>query len=105
IPYKVTYDKISQQFTNVNGLIVQCSLTYPHLAFKHMPEEWIIKDMINRIYYITDGEIGYDKCSNEHFCVLKSQLATEIKKLATENKNVDLRILTVENKNYNFRNV
>jgi hypothetical protein len=102
IPYITKKEKINQIFNMVKNKINNNCLTFPHLAFSQIPDEWISNTEITHIFYITDGQIGYKDISYIVLDSLKAKFKFEIEKLFKNFNNIKLHILTVESVSYNF---
>jgi len=100
--HAIEKNKISQPFYLVKNKIDSNCLTFPHLAFKFIPESWINNVEPTHIYFITDGNIGYVSCDQYVKNDLKNELKKEIEKLTKTNNNVHLHIITIENNNIDF---
>lgn len=96
IPFVVEKQKINQTFTYVQPNIAGNCLTFPHLAFSAIPDNWIDNKDVTKIYFITDGQIGYQSASNYELMDLKNKLSDSIKKIFMKFNNVQLNIITVE---------
>lgn len=102
LPFIVEKDKLDQTFTFVQKNITENCLTFPHVAFDNISEEWISKTDITKIYFITDGEMGYGNITPLEKRSLESALSDSIKRLFKLYSNVQLTIITVEPKNMDF---
>ena len=105
IPYVVDCVKINQLITGLIEPKIQCTcLTYPHLAFEELIKspEWFDQTKLTHIYFVTDGQIGYQQCSSFDLANLKNKLMTSIVNLFEKYANVFLHILTIESTNHDF---
>lgn len=96
IPFVVNRDAINGTFRHVQQNITDNCLTMPHLAFDNIPAEWINDKDLTKIYYITDGQIGYNMITPSDLRDLKAQLSTSIRRLFEKHNNIQLNIITVE---------
>lgn len=103
--YVIKKDKIRQPFLFIGSKITGSCLTFPHLAFNAIPQEWIHGVEPDHIFFITDGQIGYNNCSYSRLLSLKQQFSSSVRNVFKKYNNVHLHILTVENKNSDFGNV
>lgn len=104
-PFPIKKADINQPFAFVRTLINNGCLTFPHLAFESITPEWMANNKVSKVYFLTDGEIGYLKISNFDLSILKTKLATSIKAIFTKYFNVQLNIITVEPKIMQYDNV
>lgn len=102
IPFVVKKSTLGQTFTFVREHINKHCLTYSHLGFVNIPNEWMDPISPTKIYFITDGEMGYQDIKIMEMNNLKKNLSDCIKKLFTDHPMVQLNIITVEPKNMNF---
>lgn len=105
LPFIIKKSTLDQTFTFIKQNITSKCLTFPHLAFENIQSEWIIKNDITKIYFITDGEIGYAFVSTSIMDQLKNKLGNAIKKLVESYPSIRLNIITVEPKNMDFLKV
>ena len=98
LPFVVKKESISQTFKHVFRNITDTCLTDPHLAFECIPDEWINNKDMTRIYFLTDGEIGYSRISSIDKTLLETQLGTAIVNLFKKHNNIQLNIMSVENR-------
>lgn len=98
IPFVVNRDAINGTFRHVQQNITDNCLTMPHLAFNNIPADWINDKDLTKIYYITDGQIGYNMITPYELRNLKEQLSTSIRRLFEKHNNIQLNIITVEPK-------
>lgn len=96
---------IRQPFFLACSRINQFCLTFPHLGFDAIPVEWINNTEPTHIYFITDGQMGYEKCDQKIMATLKSKLKESIESLFKKYNNIHLHIITVENKSMDFNNI
>lgn len=91
-PFIIKKDKLLTSFNIVSPKIYGSCMTFPHLGFNAIPDEWICKDGLTKIYFVTDGEMtdGED---------LKKALLDAIKRIFDKYSNIQLYILTVEARN------
>lgn len=101
LPFVVEKSKINQSFAFIKPAIDNSCLTFPHLAFENIPTEWINDDS-TKIYFITDGEMGYQKIPYSAMSELKRKLGLAITELFKTHNNIQLNIITVEGKNTDF---
>ena len=59
LSFVVKKNTIDQTFLFIKPSIKNYCLTFPHLGFESIPDEWISKLDQTKVYFITDGEIGY----------------------------------------------
>jgi len=87
---------MNNMFSIVKMNIDKYCQTYPHLGFDAIDPKLLSNQQLNKIYYITDGQIS-------PFDELKTKLKQSIKKLV-ESKNIEIQmnIITVENENRDF---
>lgn len=102
IPYVIKKENLSQPFLLAKTKICDASLTFPHLAFDAIPNEWINEKEPTHIYFCTDGQIGYSSCAPFELSSLKTKLSNSITKLFKSHNNIHLHIVTVESSNINF---
>ena len=105
IPHIVTKATLSQTFTMIKGLISTNCLTFPHLGFNAIPNEWFSDKDATHVYFITDGQIGYGNINAFELNSLKQQLATSVKTMFKNHNNIHLHIIAVEIKMHDFNNV
>src|SRR5581483_7944930 len=94
IPFVVNKSTLEQIFIFIKSYINNNCLTFPHLAFDNISEEWISNTSFTRIYFITDGEIGHDNISKCKKNSLKIALSKSIKQLFNKHNNIQLNIIT-----------
>lgn len=88
---------IDQAFTYIKASINERCLTYPHLGFNAIPNEWISNIDQTKIYFLTDGQVGpYDKDKAQ------ASLRDSINKLFQLHNKIQLIIITVEPRDINF---
>jgi hypothetical protein len=104
-PHVITKETLNQPFMSVETKISNTSLTFPHLGFDAIPSEWIDNTLPTHIYFVTDGQIGYQRCPAYEIRTLKNSLSNSIKKLFEKNNNVHLHLIAVEDEKYDFNNV
>lgn len=94
LPFVVNRDTINQTFRHVQQKIDGYCLTFPHLAFENIPDDWINDKDMTKIYFITDGQI----VGGGSFSVrsLKDSLGRQITRLFEKHNNIQLNIITVE---------
>lgn len=102
LPFIVKKDVIHQPFTLVKKDVNGYCLTYPHLAFNAIQDSWINNIDLTRIYFITDGAMGYNRIKQYDLNNLKTQLGSAIKSLFNKFNNIQLNIITIEPKNVDF---
>ena len=100
LPFIVTKATLHQCFLMAEQKITNKCLTFPHLGFENIGD-WLSIDFSSVIYFLTDGEIGYNQCPLLELISLKTNLSNSIKKL-TDTYNLQINIITVENKQINF---
>ena len=105
LPFPVKKTNVDQPFTMVKGYINNKCLTFPHLAFNSIPDEWISKTDFTRIYFITDGEMGYADISYSDKNDLKNALSGSIRRLFEKFNNIQLNIITVEPRDMDFTQI
>lgn len=96
LPFIVKKSTLDQGFMYIKTYINTHCLTYPHLAFRAIEDSWIKKDSYTKIYFITDGEIGYYNISYSDQLYLKKCLGDSIKNLFNKYNNIQLNIITIE---------
>ncbi|XWV24536.1 P-loop ATPase/GTPase-containing domain protein [Tupanvirus deep ocean] len=101
-PFVVKKDKLDLAFATVKPNIHDYCLTFPHLGFDNIPAEWVKPDELTKVYFITDGEMGYRCISQYEMTSLKSALRDSIKRLFNKSSNIQLCIVTVEPRNMDF---
>lgn len=102
IPFVVKKENLSQSFTLAKTKICDASLTFPHLAFNAIPNDWINEKDPTHIYFCTDGQIGYSSCVSYELIQLKTHLSNAITKLFKSHNNIHLHIVTVESSYIDF---
>ena len=102
LSHVVQKQSIKQPFFLAKSKISNSSLTFPHLGFINIPNEWIDNKQATHIYFFTDGQMGYSSCSSYEMNELKMKLKTAIEHLFKSHNNIHLHIVTVENKNLDF---
>jgi len=102
IPYVVDKDKLDTPFNMVSQNITNGCLTFPHVAFMNVTPEWCHTDKPTRIYFVTDGQIGYQSISRSDMTYLKTKLADSIQSVFKRFYNIQLTIITVESKQMDF---
>ena len=102
IPYIIPKETLKQTFLLASNKINTSCLTYPHLAFKSIPKEWINDIEPTHIYFLTDGQIGYNTCTNNELNNLKKQLNNNIEDLFKVHNNIHLHIISIESNNIDF---
>ena len=105
LPFIVKKEKLDSAFQLVKPSIHGGCLTFPHLAFDNIPDEWICRDGVTKIYFVTDGEMGYSTISKYEMASLKTALKESIKRLFVKYNNIQLNIITVEPKHMDFTQV
>jgi hypothetical protein len=105
IPFIVKKSTLDQTFAFIKPSISQSCLTFPHLAFTSIPNDWISSTNQTKVYFITDGEMGYGNISYSELNSLKTNLSNSIKNLFEKYNTVQLTIITVEPKNTNFTQI
>ena len=104
IPFIVKRETINQTFNHIQPNITQYCLTMPHLAFENVADEWIDDKNLTRIYFVTDGEMGYSNISFTDKLQLKEHLGRAIRYLFDKHNNVQLNIITFEPRIMNLTN-
>jgi len=102
LPFVVKKNTIGQTFNHVKSNINNTCLTFPHLGFDNISADWIDNVNPTRIYFITDGEMGYTHITFYEKNDLKMKLSNSIKNIFTKYNNVQLHIITVEAQNRDF---
>lgn len=102
VPRELAKAAVGESFNTVSKYITMQCLTFPHLGFAAIPNEWISDKEPTHIYFITDGGIGYSECNHQELEKLKTKLKENIELLFNKHNNVHLHVIAVENKNYNF---
>lgn len=87
---------IEQPFMMVKPNITRTCLTSPHLGFNAIPDSWLNPNGRTKVYFITDGQIGYGSCPQAKKIELEQLLGLSIVELARKAKHLHLSILTVE---------
>lgn len=98
LPFIVNRDTLNQTFRHVQQQITNNCLTYPHLAFENIPDDWINDKDMTRIYFVTDGQMGYSNIQGYEMSILKDRLGRSINKIFEKHNNIQLNIITVEPK-------
>ena len=101
LPFIVKKNTLDQAFMFVRKHIKNTCLTFPHLAFDSISDDWIKNTDLTKIYFITDGEMGYSNISSSDKNILKVKLSNSIQRLFAKS-NVQLHIITIEPKNMDF---
>lgn len=96
LPFIVKKSTLSQAFYYVKNIITNHCLTFPHLAFENISTEWINNKDPTKIYFITDGKMGYYNINIYEMNTLKSKLSEAIKNIFEKYNNIQLNIITVE---------
>jgi len=99
LPFVVSKETLHQTFKHVQPNIHDNCLTFPHLAFDNIPNEWINDKDLTKIYFVTDGQIGFGNVTQSELQTFKNTLGDSIKKLFEKHNNIQLNIITVEPKN------
>lgn len=105
IPYLVEKSKMNQPFTIAKNYITSGCLTCPHLAFQNIPVDWISKNGVTKIYYVSDGQMGWSSISDSDQDKLKIQLSNAIKFLFDRFSNIQLHMITVQPRDLDFTNL
>jgi hypothetical protein len=105
LPFVVKKSTLDQIFTFIKQYINNNCLTFPHLAFDNISDEWINDVNFTKIYFITDGEMGYGDISVYEKNSLKTALSESIKRLFNKHNNVQLNIVTIEPKVMDFTQI
>ena len=92
----------NQLFTLVESAIDRSCITCPHLGFEAIDDDWISDVLPTHIYYLTDGQIGYNQIKPHHLEVLKSRLQASIEKLFARHNHIHLHLITVEARHHDF---
>ncbi|XWV25771.1 putative ATP-binding protein [Tupanvirus soda lake] len=102
LPFVVKKDKLDLAFATVKPNIHDYCLTFPHLGFDNIPKEWVKPVELTKVYFITDGEMGYRSIPQYEMSSLKSALRDSIKRLFNKSSNIQLYIVTIEPRNMDF---
>jgi hypothetical protein len=102
LPFVVKKTTLNQTFAFVKNDINNTCLTFPHIAFDNIPNDWISNNKCTKIYFITDGKMGYAFIPPYELNNLKNNLSDAIKKITTKYNNVQLNIVTVEHEDKDF---
>ena len=105
IPYLVKKGTLSQPFNMVKNKIDNSCLTESHIGFTSIPNNWINDVDTTKIYFITDGQMGWGGINNNDLRGLKNQLRDSIKNTFKKHNNIQLNIITVEAVNRNFNTI
>lgn len=105
LPFVVKKNTLDHTFTHVKPSIKPNCLTFPHLGFNSIPDDWISKMDQTKIYFITDGEIGYGSITQYELGKLKTDLSQSITNLCTKHSKIQLNIITVEPKHRDFNQI
>jgi hypothetical protein len=97
IPFVIDKTNLSLLFKTKFEKITTACLTFPHLGFTNIKEEWLQDDP--EIILVTDGQIGYNKITARDMTILKQKLVNEIRKV---NK---LSIISVDKSENNLYDV
>ena len=103
--YVINKSNITQPFLLVKSKINTYCLTFPHLGFDAISKDWINNTEPTHIYFITDGQMGYNECNFTELNDLKKKLKNSIENLFKTYNNIHLHLITVENKNMDFNNL
>ena len=95
LPFVVKKATLNQTFTYVKNNIDQYCLTLPHLGFEAISPEWINNKDPARIFFVTDGCIGYNGITSYDKINYKNKLSHSIKTLFNKFNNIQLNIITV----------
>jgi hypothetical protein len=105
LPFVVKKNTLDQTFAFVKPSIKNNCLTYPHLGFDAILDEWISNVEQTNVFLVTDGEIGYGNIMPAALREVKQQLSDSITKMFKKYPRVQLSIITVEPRNVNFNQV
>ena len=105
LSHVVQKESLGQPFTLASKMIENNCLTYPHLAFDAIPNEWIDNTKPTHIYFITDGQMGYNLIPSYEMQSLKNNLKKSIETIFKKFNNIHLHIVTIESKSYDFNSV
>ncbi len=105
LPFVVKKSTIDQTFLYVKPSIANNNLTFPNIGFKAITSDWISKTDPTKIYFITDGEIGFSSVTQQGLLQLKTSLSNEITELFRTHNKLQLNIITVEPKNMDFNQI
>lgn len=105
LPFFVTKNTMGIAFQTVKPNINNNCLTFPHLGFDGIPDEWIDARTPTKIYFVTDGEMGYGNISSYELRSLKTALVDSIKRLFGKYSNIQLHIITVEPNDMDFTQI
>lgn len=105
LPFVVKKASLEMAFSVVKPNIHGGCLTFPHLGFESIPSEWISLVEPTKIYFITDGEMGYSNITTYDKNGLKLKLQNAIQKLFTKFTTIQLNIITVEPKTMDFTQI
>src|SRR3990167_8009573 len=72
LPFIVTKTTLHQAFLMAQQKIDNSCLTFPHLGFENI-SDWLTEDFSRKVYYITDGQIGYGSISTYESQCLKNK--------------------------------
>lgn len=101
LPFIVTKKTLHACFEATRIKITNSCLTFPHLGFENI-SDWLKEKFSSTVYFLTDGEIGYGACNLYELAELKRKLAGAIKNLSDNYPDLQINIMSVENKVRNF---
>lgn len=105
-PFPTLVSQLLTQFVFVQKSINSKCLTYPHLAFEELIKSQLVDNITpTRIYFVTDGKIGYNSIPYHEKKQLEDKLAASIKKVFDNHHNVELVIVTIEHHDRDFNNM
>jgi hypothetical protein len=105
LPFVVKKNTIDQTFLFIKPSIKNYCLTFPHLGFENISDDWISQIDRTKIYFITDGEIGYNDIDMFALSNLRNKLSESIINLFKKYNKIELNIITVEPKIMNFNQI
>jgi len=101
-PCVIKKENLAQGFHMINSLIHNYCTTMPHLGFEAI-DDWV-GTFSNTVYFMTDGQIGWNNIGWGELNNLKSMLAKSISNLTSRHPGVQIHLTTVENVHRDFSN-
>lgn len=101
MPHIVKKTALHQLFEIAKVDVSNQCLTFPHIGFDAIPNDWINNINSTHIYFLTDGEIT----TNAHGIDSKNSLKSSIVKLFKTHNNIHLHLITVEPRIIDLNNV
>ena len=104
-PFAIKRNTIRTLFQHTKSQINSYCLTTPHLGFDKFNINRVDNGKRTQIYFITDGEIGYNDISFFEKNKLKYELKESIINTFTQHNHIQLIIVTFEANNRNFSKI